>query len=234
MAEPERVSADRLEGSLVDKVFVDGAVGLDRRLREGVGGLADDVDRRLHGRDQLVRAAGDERIASQIQIAGVIGTGLETAGHNAARVRIALIGVVGIITASIHGSAIGGTGRHTGRITGALVGRAAAGRGVGRRTTRNDAVGGRVARVGRAGIVRPAIEGHPVEGVLQIGGHSGAETDNEHFVPRVGQLLNHGDIHAPVFIAVGVTFRAVTAAGKRIRPVRDQDHEFRTAVLRNV
>ncbi len=234
MAEPERIIGNRLEGSLVDEVLVDRPVRLDGRLGKGIGGLADDVDRRLHGRDQLVRAARDEGVARQVRVTGIVRTGLEVGSCIARGPRIGF-GVV--VTGRRRGAPVRCAARDAGRIAGVL-GHVAADRGIhlGARlrddfAAGHDAVARNASAVGRVGVVRPPVIGHPVEGVPEIGGHGRAEADDEDLVARVVQRLGPGDDRPAVSVPVGIAFRTVAVAGKRVRAVGDQDHELRAAFL---
>ncbi len=199
VAEPHRVARHRLERAFVDEIFIQGPAGLDRRLREGVGRLADDVDGRLELGRELIAVGGEKGIPGEGCVAGIVGGG-ET----------------------VRAGAVAGPGRRGvaagGHRSGIVSGGAAA-------VLDQWIVGS--AEIGHPVEGLLHVVGHgraetdhkePVSGPLGMGG-----------VPGIEQRLGPGHGLPAPLVHVGLGLGAVAAAPVGIHPVRDQDDELLAA-----
>ena len=87
VAEPERIARDRLEGALVEVVFVLNPGGSHGGLRKREIDLADHLHGPLQGGSQLIGIARDESVTAQCKVARIVHGGVAVVICAAARCR---------------------------------------------------------------------------------------------------------------------------------------------------
>ncbi len=184
MAVPERVVAARLNGALINEIFVLCSVELDGWHRKRVSGLTDDAEGRLELGGDFIGVGRNESVSVKRRVAGVSRGGKARSARRA-------VGTIGSDCA------------------GGFRGAAAAGVCI----ACLHGIGGWITRVGHQWIVRSTVVGHPVERVFQLRGHVRAETDDEHSVTiaavgvtGVMQGFGHVNGSPSAFVHVGLGF----------------------------